>query len=166
MIFHVSRMRLACSLFIISAICLMASTAKAPAANGPTPVGITAGFNGYPSCVVTGMNAKFPLLVTNHGKRTETVTVQLAYVTRLTDAGPNAVVITKGTDRLSGVRGGEFWRFRLAPGQSLTKRLVTRVQWPYENKRGPAVYSVSEQVTVAGVPGLQIWAIAQTPYCA
>lgn len=138
---------------------------QAYGANGPTPVGITAAFNGYPSCVVTGMNAKFPLQVTNHGKHAEVITVQLTYVTRLADADSHSVVITKGTDRLLGVRGAQFWRFWLAPGHSVTKHLVTRVQWPFENKRGPAMYSVSEQVTIASVQGVQIWATAQTPYC-
>jgi hypothetical protein len=152
---------------VIVVVCGIAAAALASMATAakPTPVGISAGFSGYPSCVVQGMNAKFPLTVSNHGIKAETVTVWLSYITSLADADVNSVVITKGTDHLRGVRGAEYWRFKLAPGKSVTKLLVTRIQPPFENKRGPAMYSVSEAVMLASEPQQVQWSSARVPYC-
>jgi hypothetical protein len=139
---------------VIVVVCGIAAAALASMAMAakPTPVGISAGFSGYPSCVVQGMNAKFPLTVNNRGIKAETVTVWLSYITSLADADVNSVVITKGTDHLRGVRGAEYWRFKLAPGKSVTKL-------------GPAMYSVSEAVMLASEPQQVQWSSARVPYC-
>ncbi|HVO86644.1 MAG TPA: hypothetical protein VMT23_02845 [Candidatus Binatia bacterium] len=135
------------------------------AATNPTPVPVSASFVGYPSCVVPGMNAKFPLVVTNAGSRTLTVTVHLSFVTHAADGDPYGTVIANGTDHLLGSFGNEYWQLRLAPGQSVTKLLVTLVPWPPDAKRGPARYGLTEFIDVSGYPSLQTPVSATPSYC-
>lgn len=154
------------SIIVIVCIAVTAFLAQqAYGANSPSLMPITATFERPPACVVAGSNAKFPLRVTNLGSKTEEVTVELTYVTPLAYADAYSVVIAEGTDHLLGIRGAVYWRFRLAPGQSVVKYLVTRIQPQFENKRSPATYAVTEFISVAGIDGARLDPTATAGYC-
>jgi len=153
-------------LIVIICAAAVAAIAQPASAGNSNKMPVAASFIKPPACVVAGHNAEFPLKVTNYGDSRQLVTVQLAYVTPFAQADPYSVVITDGTDHLLGVKGGEFWRFWLAPGKSVVKHLVTRIQPQYETKRGPATYAVNEFVSVAGFDGASLQYTATAGYCA
>jgi hypothetical protein len=153
-------------LAVFSSVLMLAAFAGTAKAEGsPKAVQVQTAFVGYPACVVAGQNAKFPLRTTNGTNVTQTVTVFLTYVTKLTDADPYSTVITNGTDHLSGSFGYEYWQFRLKPGQSVTRTLVTRIQPPRDTKKGPQQYGITELVYISGFPGLTVPVSVEPIYC-
>jgi hypothetical protein len=154
MIYQVSYLRLALAVFVVLSICMMASTAKAPAATlgaGERTI-LTIGVNkSIPTCVKARQRISMLITFKNiTADLTEKVTARLGYVaSSIKTADANSVVIASGTDPMLGGLGNKHWSSTLAPKQSITKRLVVQVQPPMDQKSSPPKWGFTMLIYVA-----------------
>lgn len=148
---------------LIYAIAALTIAVLAPLVRASAPVvGIKAKIY-YPGCVIAGHHATFRLNVRNTATMAETVIVR---ITSRSNADLDSLIIARGTDRLLRGRGYWYWKFRLKPGQSVTKRLVALIQPSGNLGVTPPRWGFTELISASNIakiklPPFQI----SVPYC-